>query len=290
MNEIKGTVATKGTLKGTLQGVYGKDGLSAYEVALKNGFEGTEQEWLASLKGADGAMSFENLTEEQKASLKGDKGDRGLSGVYLGSGDMPEDCNVQIDPNGDALTVVADQTYSPTSTNAQSGKAVAEALANVGGGDWELIEDITLTEDVSSVEFSASLDGYKSLSLFVVSNFAETNSAALALRVDGGVMYFMWNTFSFRNTETQAFWHTIEEMGRINGVPLYKSTYPKTLIRPVGERAGMSFIQGLSDSNIDVKCDTTFHPNGVLCKYNILFPSNNNSFKSGGKFYLLGRR
>lgn len=30
------------------------DGLSAYEIAVKNGFEGTEQEWLASLKGEPG--------------------------------------------------------------------------------------------------------------------------------------------------------------------------------------------------------------------------------------------
>lgn len=29
-------------------------GLSAYEVAVKNSFEGTEQEWLASLKGDKG--------------------------------------------------------------------------------------------------------------------------------------------------------------------------------------------------------------------------------------------
>ena len=29
-------------------------GLSAYEIAVKNGFEGTEQQWLESLKGADG--------------------------------------------------------------------------------------------------------------------------------------------------------------------------------------------------------------------------------------------
>jgi hypothetical protein len=36
-------------------------GKSAYEVAVKNGFKGTEAEWLESLKGADGA--------------KGDKGD-----------------------------------------------------------------------------------------------------------------------------------------------------------------------------------------------------------------------
>lgn len=35
-------------------GLNGKDGLSAYEIALKNGFVGTESEWLDSLKGKDG--------------------------------------------------------------------------------------------------------------------------------------------------------------------------------------------------------------------------------------------
>lgn len=148
--KLVGTLSAGGSLTGGVGVVYGKDGKSAYEVAVKNGFEGTEAEWLASLKGeqgeqgeqgekgdkgdkgdpgADGTMNFEDLTEEQKASLKGDKGDtgeqgeRGLqgiqgekgdkgdkgdtgnSGVYLGSGDMPSDCNVQIDPNGEVLTI-----------------------------------------------------------------------------------------------------------------------------------------------------------------------------------------
>lgn len=31
----------------------GTDGKSAYEIAVENGFEGTEQDWLASLKGKD---------------------------------------------------------------------------------------------------------------------------------------------------------------------------------------------------------------------------------------------
>lgn len=35
-------------------GADGKDGLSAYEIAVKNGFVGTESEWLDSLKGKDG--------------------------------------------------------------------------------------------------------------------------------------------------------------------------------------------------------------------------------------------
>ena len=46
-----------------LKGDQGADGRSAYQIAVQNGFEGTEQEWLASLKGP-----------------KGDKGDTGLEG------------------------------------------------------------------------------------------------------------------------------------------------------------------------------------------------------------------
>lgn len=44
------------------QGIKGEDGSSAYEVAIENGFEGTEAEWLESLKGRDGVIT---ITEEQ---------------------------------------------------------------------------------------------------------------------------------------------------------------------------------------------------------------------------------
>lgn len=39
-------------------------------------------------KGADGTMSFEELTEEQKASLKGEKGDKGDQGIQGPKGDQ----------------------------------------------------------------------------------------------------------------------------------------------------------------------------------------------------------
>lgn len=80
---IKGKI-----LQGSINRLHELRGYSAYEVAVLNGFDGTEEAWIASLKGD-----------------KGDKGDRGNAGVYIGSGDMPDDCNVQIDPNGDAFTV-----------------------------------------------------------------------------------------------------------------------------------------------------------------------------------------
>ncbi len=84
------------------KGENGIDGKSAYEIALDEGFIGTEAEWLNSIKGEkgdigpqgiqgeagpqgeqgppgpkgnDGTVSFENLTPEQKESLKGEAAD-----------------------------------------------------------------------------------------------------------------------------------------------------------------------------------------------------------------------
>lgn len=48
------------------QGIKGFDGLSAYEIAIKNGYVGTESEWIESVKGVKGD--------------KGDKGDQGEVG------------------------------------------------------------------------------------------------------------------------------------------------------------------------------------------------------------------
>lgn len=40
-------------------GIIGSSGKSAYELAVENGFVGTEQQWLASLKGADGVNGID---------------------------------------------------------------------------------------------------------------------------------------------------------------------------------------------------------------------------------------
>jgi len=45
-------------------------GLSAYEIALQNGFEGSEQQWLQSLRGEPGQDAL-NLTVNDKAAVGG---------------------------------------------------------------------------------------------------------------------------------------------------------------------------------------------------------------------------
>jgi len=81
---------------GDLDGADGIDGLSAYEIALANGFVGTQAQWLTSLEGTDGTNGLNGLSAyelalidgfvgteaEWIASLKGEvgtTGDQGLS-------------------------------------------------------------------------------------------------------------------------------------------------------------------------------------------------------------------
>ena len=51
----------------------GADGASAYEIAVENGYAGTEAEWLTSLKGQKG--------ERGEKGEKGDTGEQGLQGI-----------------------------------------------------------------------------------------------------------------------------------------------------------------------------------------------------------------
>ncbi len=60
----------------TIPGADGKNGLSAYEIAKNHGFTGTEEEWLASLKGETGAQGAQGEQGEQ-----GEPGQQGQQGI-----------------------------------------------------------------------------------------------------------------------------------------------------------------------------------------------------------------
>ena len=81
-------------------GTNGKDGLSAYDIAVKEGFSGTIEDWLISLKGEPGKsipgengkdgksayeiareQGFKGTADEWLNSLKGEKGDDGTIGI-----------------------------------------------------------------------------------------------------------------------------------------------------------------------------------------------------------------
>lgn len=81
------------------------EGLSAYEVALNNGFEGTEQEWLDSLVGGGHAQV---------------EGDVAFIGKHFGEGDIPD---LDFNPYYDTVW-----TKSQNLSEAQK----AQVLANLG--------------------------------------------------------------------------------------------------------------------------------------------------------------
>lgn len=103
---------TRGYFFGTLEqwldhlrGKNGSDGESPYEIAVRNGFDGSEPEWLASLQGAPGKkadpgprgpigpmprhewrgteLRFQMAPDQwgKFVDLKGDKGDKGDGGI-----------------------------------------------------------------------------------------------------------------------------------------------------------------------------------------------------------------
>lgn len=70
---LKGREDSRCGLKGKINGFDEIRGYSAYEVALINGFDGTEEEWLASLKGPPGQYALVTVTSNGDGTYTSDK-------------------------------------------------------------------------------------------------------------------------------------------------------------------------------------------------------------------------
>jgi len=117
-------------------GAPGADGDSAYQIAVNNGFSGTEQQWLDSLvgpagsdgaPGADGADGATGPQGEQGIQgLKGDKGDKGDTGATGPTG-----------PQGEAGPApAAPFTITQSSNNANYPLTISSANEQGGGSGW----------------------------------------------------------------------------------------------------------------------------------------------------------
>lgn len=87
------------------------DGLSAYEIAVKNGFDGTEEEWLLSLKGTDGKDGVDGVDGKDGIDgVDGKDGKDGQNGKDGESGVIEQPINQTVNNNditisGDAIDV-----------------------------------------------------------------------------------------------------------------------------------------------------------------------------------------
>lgn len=90
------------------RGKQGVSGKSAYTIAIENGFEGTEKEWLSSLKGDP--FTYNDFTSEQLAGLIGPRGATGYT------------YTPKIDSNGNVSWTNNGNLVNPTTVNIKGPK------------------------------------------------------------------------------------------------------------------------------------------------------------------------
>lgn len=150
-----------------------EDGESAYEIAVDNGFEGTEEEWLNSLKGANGKSAYwiavdngyQGTEQEWLASLKGANGDL----VYTDSdGEEQLISNIVTDISGKEDKSNKVTAIGAESTDAQYPSALAVYKAVESGGC--VMPDYVKTEADRVVGVVANHQGSRTFNIGMISD------------------------------------------------------------------------------------------------------------------------
>lgn len=104
-------------------------------------------------KGADGTMTFEDLTPEQKASLKGDKGDKGDTGAAGPQGEPgPQGPAGEPGPKGDKGDTGATGAQGPQGIQGEPG---TNGTTPVKGVDyWTAADQTSIINQLKSATFS----------------------------------------------------------------------------------------------------------------------------------------
>jgi len=134
-------------------------GLSAYEIAVKNGFEGTEREWLDSLKGEPG-VDGDSVTVNNKRAVNGNISVNATDIKMMAGSETSETVYDAVASNREALSQQEDELSAlQDSANALAdGKSEAKtAQVTLPAASWEESGEVfTQTVAVSGVTTDAS--------------------------------------------------------------------------------------------------------------------------------------
>lgn len=181
--------------------------LSAYAIAVKHGYTGTEEDWLASLKGNTGpkgdAFTYDDFTPEQLAALQGPKGETGAEG--------PKGDTGATGPQGPKGETGATGPQGPKGDPGAQGQQGPKGDPGPKGDDNVMIVTMTTSADgaftanKTIAEITAAYNAGKA----VVCNW---NTAELVLYSagDAGVFFNAWS-----GKDTQSFIGTTEASGDV---------------------------------------------------------------------------
>lgn len=147
-----------------------KYGLSAYEVAKRNGFEGSEVQWLESLRGQQGQPG-----EKGEKGDRGDRGEPGEKGEKGEQGDKGEKGD-RGDPGQSAVLFQQDEAPE----DAAVGALWVDTDEELSGAPYRLLETLTLSEPAAIVRRTAEPDGtaYDLKKVVVYAVFSDQGTAA----------------------------------------------------------------------------------------------------------------
>ena len=117
----------------------GADGASAYEIAVENGYTGTEAEWLSSLKGEKG-----DAGEQGIQGIQGEKGDTGAAGKDGMNGTDGRD-----GANG----------FSPTATVTETDAGAVISITDKNGTTTATVKNGTSGTSVDRSDYAKKADG-----------------------------------------------------------------------------------------------------------------------------------
>lgn len=161
---LTGSANANESLKGKINGLKKIHGYSAYEVAVVNGFRGTEEEWLDSLEGRPGGnmtMEYDEETETLVITTHetgGGAGGSGTPGVGIASIEQTSASTANNGINVWKITLTNGETSELQVRNGGKGKDGADGLGvfsiryNSNTKKWEWSDTLSNIHEISAPE------------------------------------------------------------------------------------------------------------------------------------------
>ena len=234
----------------------GADGASAYEIAVENGYTGTEAEWLTSLKGQKGERGEKgDVGETGEKGEKGDTGTPGKDGVKGTDGkDGMNGTDGRDGANGFSPTVIVTETSTGATITATDKNGTTTAtIKNGTSGETASWGDYTPgCEEGESAKYCTAklVTVYGKQTWQVLPSISTVSHNALDIVPDG----LLVPDLSPDVDALKASAHTHDNKDFLDGIETYlNSTYSKvTAEREAADNNLANRIKALEDSVSDI--------------------------------------